>query len=377
MRIDKILLRVGRILESSPVDKSMIFPRYILFVMSQYLLLDIYLLATHSPYINVATLEIVIPMKVVGIITSLLLLCLRKKLNASTRAQEIVPYIFSISYLSGLMIGGYVIGHLSLASGIVMAAAPLLSIILFNDRVTLAVLLLVGSGFAMICILHVAGILPYAPYFSFDTSPDSDARLFYLYCILYLGMPHFLSFVAVTFLIVKYWKSREENYRQLSVTDNLTQIPNRRGISEYLTQEKLKHGLSDPISIILADIDLFKKVNDTYGHLSGDKVLCQVGETIKLSLREEDKVGRYGGEEFLIILPNTNLESARYVAERCRLNIERDSILLQTKESIWITASFGVYCSTEENEDILDMINHADRQLYRAKENGRNCVCTE
>ncbi len=376
MHIDKILDRVGRLLESSAVEKSMIFPYYILFVMSQYLLLDIHFLIRPSSYINNATLEIVIPLKLLSIVTVSVILSLRKKLDASALAQEIVPYIFSSSYLIGLMIGGYVIGHLSLVSGIVIAAAPLLSIILFKDRVTFLVLALVGTGFTVTCSLNIAGILPYAPYFSFDAVQDSHAKLFYLYCLLYLGMPHFLAFIAVTFLIVKYWKSREENYRKLSITDNLTQIPNRRGISEYLTQEKLRHRLSEPISIILADIDLFKKVNDTYGHLAGDKVLCQIGETIKISLREEDKVGRYGGEEFLIILPNTNLESARYVAERCRLNIESDPILIQTKESIWVTASFGVYCSTEENEDILEMIDGADTQLYRAKENGRNCVCT-
>lgn len=375
MPFDHLVPRVGMILESSPVKKSMIIPYFILLVMCQYLFLDIYWLLCPSPYINNVTVVNAIPFKIVCIIVAVILLSLREKLEASPHAQQIVPYVFTSYYLLSLMTLGYIIGHLSLTAGMVMAAAPLFSIILFKERVTFLLLALGGITFLTICGLYTADLLPYAPLFTFDAVPDKHARLFYLYCTLFFMIPHYFSFIAATFLIVKYWQTREENYRHLSLTDNLMEMANRRGISAYLAQEKMQHDQFQPLSIILADIDFFKNVNDTYGHAAGDLVLRQIGATIKASLREADRVGRYGGEEFLIVLPNTNLDSARQIAERCRLSIERNAILIQNTQPIKVTTSFGVYCSTDHGEDILAMIHHADMQLYRAKESGRNRVC--
>ncbi|MDE2420581.1 MAG: GGDEF domain-containing protein [Gammaproteobacteria bacterium] len=328
-----------------------------------------------SPYINLQTIEKAIPVKIACIMISLIMLLFKNKLEASRLAQQITPYFFTSFYLFSLMSMGYVIGHLSLIAGMVMAAAPLFSIILFKDRITILLIILGAITFLTICALYIANILPYAPLFIFDAVPDQHAKLFYLYCTLFLMIPHYFSFIAATYLIVKYWQSREENYRQLSVTDNLMEMANRRGISAHLAQEKLQQTTSQPLSIILADIDFFKNVNDTFGHAIGDVVLRHVGASIKTSLRDSDHVGRYGGEEFLIVLPNTNLESARQIAERCRLIIEREIIPIQAEQHIHITTSFGVYCSTNRDEDILDMIHCADIQLYRAKENGRNRVC--
>lgn len=375
MFIDRLVPKIGAILESSPVQRSMIIPYFILFVFSQYLFFDIYWMVRPSPYINLQTIEKAIPVKIACIMISLIMLLFKNKLEASRLAQQITPYFFTSFYLFSLMSMGYVIGHLSLIAGMVMAAAPLFSIILFKDRITILLIILGAITFLTICALYIANILPYAPLFIFDAVPDQHAKLFYLYCTLFLMIPHYFSFIAATYLIVKYWQSREENYRQLSVTDNLMEMANRRGISAHLAQEKLQQTTSQPLSIILADIDFFKNVNDTFGHAIGDVVLRHVGASIKTSLRDSDHVGRYGGEEFLIVLPNTNLESARQIAERCRLIIEREIIPIQAEQHIHITTSFGVYCSTNRDEDILDMIHCADIQLYRAKENGRNRVC--
>ncbi len=375
MSIDRLIPKIGAILESSPVKRSMIIPYFILFVFSQYLFFDIYWMVRPSPYINLNIIEKAIPFKIVCIIIALIMLTLKNKLEASRLAQRITPYFFTSFYLISLMSMGYLIGHLSLIAGMVMAAAPLFSIILFKDRITILLVILGTITFLTICGLYVANILPYAPLFIFDAMPDQHARLFYLYCTLFLMIPHYFSFLTATYLIVRYWQSREENYRQLSVTDNLMEMANRRAISAHLAQEKSQQTVSQPLSIILADIDFFKNVNDTFGHAVGDVVLRHVGASIKTSLRDSDQVGRYGGEEFLIVLPNTNLESARQIAERCRLMIEREIISIQEEQHISITTSFGVYCSTNLDEDILDMIHYADMQLYRAKESGRNRVC--
>lgn len=377
MLTDRLISRVGILLESSPVKRSMIIPYLILCVCSQYLFFDIYWMIQPSPYINTQIIEEAIPFKIACIIIALIMLSLKNKLEASSRAQQLVPYFFTSFYLISLMTLGYIIGHLSLIAGMVMAAAPLFTIILFKDRVTTLLLILGTITFLTISFLYVENILPYAPLFIFDAAPDQHAKLFYLYCTIFLMVPHYFSFVGATYLIVKYWQSREENYRQLSVTDNLMEMANRRGISAHLAQEKLKQAESQPLSIILADIDFFKNVNDTYGHAAGDVVLRHVGASIKSSLRDSDQVGRYGGEEFLIVLPNTSLDSARQIAERCRLIIEREIIPIQTEQHIRITTSFGVYCSTKRDEDILEMIHAADIQLYRAKESGRNRVCIQ
>jgi len=377
MLTDRFISRVGILLESSSVKRSMIIPYFILLVFSQYLFFDVYWMIRPSPYINAQTIEKAIPFKIVCIIIALIMLSLKNKLEASRLAQQITPYLFTSFFLISLMCMGYLIGHLSLIAGMVMAAAPLFTIILFKDRVTKLLLILGTITFFTICFLYIKDIVPYAPLFVFDAVPDQQAKLFYLYCTIFLMVPHYFSFIGATYLIVKYWRSREENYRQLSVTDNLMAMANRRGISAHLAQEKSRQAESQPLSIILADIDFFKNVNDTYGHAAGDIVLRHVGESIKSSLRDSDQVGRYGGEEFLIVLPNTGLDSAKQIAERCRLIIEREIIPIQAEQQIRITTSFGVYCSTNRDEDILDMIHRADMQLYRAKQNGRNRVCIQ
>jgi diguanylate cyclase (GGDEF)-like protein len=377
MYIDHLIPRVGIILESSPVKKSMIIPYFILFVFTQYLLFDSYFLLWPSAYISVDTIEKAIPFKIVCIIIAITMLAFKKKLEPSIRAQHIIPYVFTSFYLISLMVMGYLIGHLSIISGMVMAAAPLFSIILFKDRVTILLLILGMISFAISCTLCVTNTFSYAPLFTFGPLPDHQARLFYIYCTLFFMLPHYLSFIVATYLIIRHWKSREENYRQLSVTDNLMQMANRRGISAHLAQQKSQQTQSQPLSIILADIDYFKNVNDRFGHATGDVVLRHVGASITAVLRDTDQVGRYGGEEFLIVLPNTTLESAQQIAERCRVVIESEMIFVQQEQSIQVTTSFGVYCSTRQDEDILEMIHLADMQLYRAKESGRNRVCVQ
>ncbi|MBC7750210.1 MAG: GGDEF domain-containing protein [Candidatus Saccharibacteria bacterium] len=341
MYIDHLVSKIGIILESSPVQKSMIIPYFILFVFTQYLFFDAYWMIRPSPYINGTLIEKILPFKIVCMVIALVMLALKNQLEASSRGQHVVPYIFTSFYLISPMVLG-LIGHLSLLAEMVMAAAPLFTMILFKDRVTVLLLILGAISFLFSCLLYIENIVPYAPLFIFDAIPDQRAKVFYSYCTLFLTIPHYFSFIAATYLIVKYWRSREENYRQLSVTDNLMEMANRRGISAYLAQEKSQQHESQPLSIILADIDFFKNVNDTFGHAAGDIVLRHIGASINASLRDSDQVGRYGGEEFLIVLPNTSLESARQIAERCRLIIEKEVILIREDQPIRVKELRGV-----------------------------------
>jgi len=170
-----------------------------------------------------------------------------------------------------------------------------------------------------------------------------------------------------------------EKIRVLSITDPLTGGYNRSYLNESLPKEITRaRRYGHPLSLILCDIDHFKGVNDRYGHLIGDRVLKDFVRCIMRSIRcNLDWVGRYGGEEFLIVLPETSFEDANRVADRLREDISQT--LIETKEEkIRITASFGVtgFDPTIPCEEISSeaLINQADKSMYQAKQNGRNRV---
>ncbi|MGD0731311.1 MAG: diguanylate cyclase [Terracidiphilus sp.] len=164
----------------------------------------------------------------------------------------------------------------------------------------------------------------------------------------------------------------EEQMRHYAEHDDLTGLWNHRIIIDRLRQEvdrSRRHGV--PLSVILVDLDHFKQVNDTYGHPAGDLVLKEISAIFQRSVRSYDWVGRYGGEEFLLILPGSNFLSARIRAEQFRVAVETARIL-DGKTTIPITASFGV--ASGFPSDYEAMIHTTDTALYKAKANGRNCV---
>jgi len=132
------------------------------------------------------------------------------------------------------------------------------------------------------------------------------------------------------------------------------------------------------ISVLLIDIDYFKKFNDTFGHQVGDFILTEFSNTLKDNIRKYDTLARYGGEEFVIILPETGTEDAMIVAEKLR-DLIASKIYKDTIDEYQVTASFGHACCKPATEDDFSkdlLINHADLALYEAKENGRNRVKT-
>ncbi|WP_455209316.1 GGDEF domain-containing protein [Kaarinaea lacus] len=158
-----------------------------------------------------------------------------------------------------------------------------------------------------------------------------------------------------------------------AVTDSLTGMINHEHVFNELQQAINKaHADESPLCIIMADIDHFKSVNDTYGHLAGDGVLKEVAKRIKNSLRGFDIVGRYGGEEFLLILNRADLQTARMVAERIRSRIAATPIDL-SENLLDVTISMGV-AMVQVDEAVNSLVERADRALYNAKENGRNQV---
>lgn len=154
---------------------------------------------------------------------------------------------------------------------------------------------------------------------------------------------------------------------RITKTDSLTQLYNHKYIYERLEQEINKaKTFSRKLSIVMFDIDHFKSVNDNYGHQVGDKVILAVTHTLKEQCRKVDILGRYGGEEFLAILPDTDLEGALLTAERIRTRI----LQLEFTEGLKISISGGIAQLSEE--DAISLVRKADDLLYKAKEGGRN-----
>ena len=167
-------------------------------------------------------------------------------------------------------------------------------------------------------------------------------------------------------------KQMEEKLIYLSNYDTLTNLYNRRMLEEKLIKDiQRTNRYNHPLSLFMIDIDHFKNVNDTYGHHAGDIVLAKVASVLKESIRETDYAVRYGGEEFVIVLPETSLDKAVELAERLRIKIADTNIELDDN-SLSVTVSIGV--SDFSGETLGNLINLADSAMYEAKESGRNCV---
>jgi two-component system cell cycle response regulator len=165
----------------------------------------------------------------------------------------------------------------------------------------------------------------------------------------------------------------EEIYR-LTIIDGLTQVYNKRYLLEFLDREMarcLRHGRE--LSLVLFDIDHFKKINDTYGHLAGDYVLRELAAALKSRIRKEECFARYGGEEFCLVLPETGHQNTVFLADKLRKIIEQHPFVFEGKH-IPVTFSGGVADLEGGHDTALSFIKAADARLYEAKRQGRNRV---
>jgi len=162
---------------------------------------------------------------------------------------------------------------------------------------------------------------------------------------------------------------------ELTITDTLTQVYNRRYFLERFNEELSRSKRNKlRLSFLMVDIDNFKQYNDRYGHLVGDAILRRVSKTIHQAVRQIDFIGRYGGEEFSIVLAETDRAQANFAAERIRQGIAT-AIIKAYDEELKVTVSIGVSSFPDSAENIQDLIEKADQALYLAKETGKNKVC--
>ena len=172
-------------------------------------------------------------------------------------------------------------------------------------------------------------------------------------------------------------KEANEKLSELASTDSLTKVLTRRAIFTKFNEEIDRAArYKRPLVIAMVDVDHFKKFNDTEGHVLGDEALKKIAQAFCTNLRKSDAVGRYGGEEFLLVLPETKLQSAREIAERLRHNIEKISFQGQ-KEEAYLTVSMGLAAFPEHGTNADDLVQAADHGLYMAKQKGRNQIVCE
>ncbi len=170
-------------------------------------------------------------------------------------------------------------------------------------------------------------------------------------------------------------KYHEEIY-QMTIIDGLTQIYNKRYYKEALEKEMVRSRRYDrPLSMLMFDLDHFKRINDSFGHLAGDFVLKEIARIVQARIRRDEIFARFGGEEFVILLPETNLEGAISLAETLRHRVMEYTFVFQS-ESIRVTISIGVASVNSADRTSEDLLLRSDERLYCAKNSGRNIVCS-
>ena len=172
-------------------------------------------------------------------------------------------------------------------------------------------------------------------------------------------------------------RDSEKRYRELSIVDDLTQLYNSRYFYQQLKMEidrVDRYGQS--LTLLLLDLDDFKRFNDAYGHIEGDQVLWRLGQVVKRCLRQTDSAYRYGGEEFTILLPMTTSAAGAVTAERIRTEFKKEHFSPAPGQDVHVTVSIGVaQCRTKE--EMKTFVHRVDQLMYQGKRNGKDRVCSE
>lgn len=381
VEVRTLLQKYGNPLEWTAGTKAALLLCFTLVVHTQYFLWAYYQLSSYAPEINqtYVNLKFIDDYKIylnsillLTVSLFLLVILLRKKYPNSEYYEYIATQYFAFT----LLFGAYAIGTLSVATGVVLAGAPVLGFILFNRRAVLLAFTISVIGQWIVSYHSTFVDMPYAPVVKNLQEVDGTLSHFWLETMYFFAAPHLLVLTVFAYHVLSRWRQREDEIRLLSLTDPLTHLSNRRSILSSLSREherSRRHGLS--FSLLLVDLDHFKKVNDTWGHPAGDQVLIEAAKVLKASVRQNDHVGRYGGEEFLVVLPDTDCEGAYHLAERCRQQLENLIVDITGAPPLKITGSIGLFCNMNDRSASAEqMLQYADEALYSAKKSGRNCV---
>jgi diguanylate cyclase (GGDEF)-like protein len=323
---------------------------------------------------SLESFRIQMPIVAMMLVGAVLLLGLGQILQARKLEPLWYQYIGAIYYGLSLVWGGYITGSLSIASGAVLMGAPLLGFLILERRVVVTAFLTSFLALLFFNTASAAEIIPYAPFVNAPT--DQASAILWTHSQLLMAAPHIAVDIYLCAVIFSQWRLREENVRVLSLTDSLTGLHNRRSMLTQLNRELARaQRHNKALSLVLFDLDHFKKINDTWGHPSGDEVLRQTAIAITDEIRTSDVVGRFGGEEFMLLLPQTDFDNAHQLVERCRRRIEALHVTSEKGETIPVRASFGLVCTdATDHAKPESLIARTDEALFRAKSAGRNRV---
>lgn len=285
--------------------------------------------------------------------------------------QEIIP-ILSVQVVTVLLCHiGYLIGSFSPATMVAYVSVVGVGLVLFDRKMIYCALVPATIALLFCNFLSMYGVLQYAPIFKLEVLNQAQMHPFWVGSMFFFLLPILIACLLLFESLLKQWRIRETAIQVLSLLDPLTNVMNRRSISNHL--ERLHQQPNQLYSIVLLDLDHFKNINDHFGHSVGDKVLINVANCLANNLRDRDMIGRFGGEEFILLLPNTTPAQAQNVAERCRLAIGELKFTSEDHQEFSISASFGISSTLSADEPHL-IISQADQALYAVKASGRNQV---
>jgi diguanylate cyclase len=254
-------------------------------------------------------------------------------------------------------------GLLGWSSGFHYYLVPLMPFVIFNDRLSTRA---VVAGAAVLAILYLA-----LRYFTGDVT--APPRFFD--AIQYMNMAVPLTALAIISAYFRFGSiDAERRMEELAMTDSLTQLPNRRRMREMLELEQVRFARGGrPFAVIIGDIDGFKQINDHAGHDCGDFVLRELATILRQVLRAQDGLARWGGEEFLFLLPETDHAGAGIVAEKLRAAVEQAGMVFGG-QPVRVTMTFGVSVYTGGAGSAEACVRQADQALYAGKDQGKNRV---
>lgn len=336
---------------------------YIYFKPELWQLLNISLLIKHL-YVGLITFPLL-----------LLLMLLCWVYRDSRKAEQILPYICVLAFGLSMLRDAYLSGIMSPATSLTFMLSLIVGLFLFDRAVIYSAGLLVLALMGWLMFQTLNAKLPYAPLFITHHSVDpAQASMLWTATMLWFMAPILIGGMILLEVLLSQWRDREKRVETLSQTDPLTSLYNRRTIYHFLAQLLDERQTQERLhSLILLDLDFFKQINDQHGHSVGDRALVATAAALKNTIRQHDMVGRFGGEEFIIVIADTSREKTLQIAERCRNELTQLKVYNDHQELVPISASFGIthfspHCTLDH------ILKHADDALYRAKNMGRNQV---
>lgn len=305
----------------------------------------------------------------------LLLLLTGVVLRRAGRNPRLYTSACIVAYSISFLPLAHMIGLYNPLVGVTLLGATMTGFVLFDIGRVLVAFALALLVIFVLAWLSIAGVIEYAPLLRVDPVTKDSISLYWVASTFVCATPFVASVFFLTISLLARWRERERRVRILSTTDVLTGLPNRRALFERFERELARaRRQQEPLSVCVVDLDHFKQINDRYGHAAGDEVLQYASRTLREQLRDVDLLGRIGGEEFVIVLPDTDGEAARRALERCRAALSGEDVELgDSSAALRITASFGIHtAAVDEASNVPQLLARADEALYLAKRNGRN-----